>query len=365
MGQRQTDFSVAGAERAQDSGLRFARSIYLPRVLGLGFGTVCVGSVLRQDGAHVLAFAALAANGFLWPHAAYWLVRRSANPYRAERRNLAVDSACGGVWVALMAFNLLPSVLLVVMLAMDKLIIGGPKFLARCAAVQLAAIVLTVLAFGFHLRPETSMSVVLAGLPLLVGYPVVVGYMTYRLARRVRDQKRLLAELSRTDGLTRLLNRRAWEEVVSGEFERVRRIGHASALLMIDIDQFKPINDRYGHPAGDEVIRAVAAILRDTTRRHDVIGRYGGEEYGVVLPGTGAEGAQTIAERSRARIAAAVLVPKEDLRTTVSIGIAVHDPGDTDHSAWIARADKALYRAKAQGRNCVALDSPSTITDAK
>lgn len=355
----QGDRLAAGAERAQDSGLRFARSLYLPRVLGLGFGTVCVGSVLWQDGAHALVFAVLAANGFVWPHVAYGLARRSANPYRAERRNLAVDSTLGGVWVALMAFNLLPSVLLMVMLAMDKLIIGGPKFLARCLALQVAAIALTALATGVPFRPETSLIILVACLPLLVGYPIVVGYMTYRLARRVRDQKRLLAELSRTDGLTRLLNRRAWEEIVGGEFERVRRIGHASALLMIDIDHFKPINDRFGHPAGDEVIVAVATLLRDTTRRHDIIGRYGGEEFGIVLPGADAAGAQVIAERVRERIATAVLAPDSAVRATVSIGIAVLAPGDGDYKAWIGRADRALYEAKARGRNCVALDQPS------
>src|SRR5258706_481015 len=126
----------------------------------------------------------------------------------------------------------------------------------------------------------------LASLPLLVAYPIVIGLTTYRLARRVRSQNQTLAALSSIDGLSRLLNRSHWESVVASEFQRCRRIGHPSSVIMIDIDDFKKINDRHGHPVGDVVIRKVAELLRGSLRLHDVAGRYGGEEFGGVLPGT-------------------------------------------------------------------------------
>jgi len=102
---------------------------------------------------------------------------------------------------------------------------------------------------------------------------------------------------------------------------------------------------------GDEVIRRVAELVRRSLRLHDVPGRYGGEEFGVVLPGTGVEGAETLAERIRARIESAVLEPRNAVRATLSIGVAAFDTLDAGHMEWIARADRALYAAKESGRN--------------
>jgi diguanylate cyclase len=238
-----------------------------------------------------------------------------------------------------------------VMLSMDKVNIGGGKFLARCAAAQLAAGVAAVLAFGFELQPESTMLNVVASLPLLVGYPMTIEFTSYRLSWQVREQNRRLAELTRTDGLSGLLNRKYWEEAVSGEFQRCRRIGYASTVLMLDLDGLKPINDRYGHQAGDQVIRRVAAALRDALRQQDIPGRYGGDEFGIVLPGTDSASGQVIAERVRERVASTVLEREADLRATVSIGVAGLEAKDANYSEWLEHADRALYQAKELGRN--------------
>ena len=346
------------AERPQEEGLRFARRMYPPRVLGLALGALCIGGGLWQQGAPAAAWIALLVNTLAWPHIALPLARRSRNPYRAELRNLMVDSACGGAWVAVIGLNPVPSAVLVAMLAMDKACIGGLRFLGRCLAAQAFAAVAVALAVGFKLRLETALPAMIASLPLLVVYPVTVGLTTYRLSRELRGKNVLLAALSSTDGLSGLLNRRSWEEAVANEFARCRRIGHPSALLMIDIDHFKAVNDRYGHPAGDQVIREVAALLRDTLRHHDIPGRYGGEEFGVVLAGTDARGAPVIAERIRRRIESAVFEPRHRVRATVSIGTAVLDRSDANHREWIARADRALYAAKGAGRNRAVHDQP-------
>jgi diguanylate cyclase len=342
--------------RSREEGLAFARRMHAPRTLGLGLGFFCVASVLWQNGANPVTWAALALNGFAWPHVARLIATRSRDPYRAELRNLAADSGAGGVWVAAMGFNLLPSVLLVVMLTMDKISAGGFKFLARTAAVQIACCAAAVIAFGFDFRPTTTMLNVIASLPLLVAYPLAVGIATYRLSRRVREQNRMLAALSRTDGLSGLLNRIAWEQFVYLEMARLRRSRQPASLLMLDIDHFKAINDQHGHPAGDEVIRAVAEILSRTLRTSDVAGRYGGEEFGVVLPDTDGQGAAVIAERIRRRIEGATMGRETVLQCTVSIGIAQARPDSEDAGDWIARADRALYEAKRQGRNRVVRD---------
>ncbi|MDX1266100.1 MAG: diguanylate cyclase, partial [Oceanisphaera sp.] len=132
-----------------------------------------------------------------------------------------------------------------------------------------------------------------------------------------------LARLSITDKLTGLLNRGAWENLLDSEFSRYQRYGHPSSLVLIDIDNFKLINDRYGHPAGDEVIRHLAATIRAILRSTDQAGRYGGEEFGIILPETDAEGAVVIAERLRQAIETAVVTTQNiEIRYTISSGIA-------------------------------------------
>jgi diguanylate cyclase len=333
-----------------DEGQRFLRHMYVPRVLGLALGGLCIGSTLWVQGdATAGTWAALALCALVWPHIAYWLGRETGDPYRTELGNLTVDSALGGAWIALMKFSLLPSALLVAMLSMDKLAAGGPKLLARGTAALLAACAASALMFGFELRLESSTEEILGSLPLLVLYPMTVGMLNYRLARRARHQNRQLSVMSRTDGLSGLLNRRSWEDAVSAEFQRCRRGGRAATLLMLDIDHFKRINDRHGHPAGDEVIRRIATILRDTIREEDLAGRYGGEEFGILLPETGAEGARVIAERVRRLIEDCAL--SLGIRCTASIGVAERQPGDSGYAEWISRADRALYAAKERGRN--------------
>ena len=333
-----------------EQGLRFVRRMYLPRVAGLALGAVAIAGVLVSNGAHPVVWLALVLSTVVWPHAALWLGLVSANPFRAELRNLMIDSALGGAWIALMQFNLLPSMVVLIMLSMDKMAVGGVRFLLRCTLALALTCLLVSAATGFPVNPYTNMVEVIGALPLLTLYPMVVGLTTYRLARRLREQNQLLSEQSRTDGLSGLLNRRCWEDAVSAEFHRCRRYGHRACLLMLDIDHFKSINDRHGHPTGDEVIRSVAAILQDSLRDDDVPGRYGGEEFGILLPATPAKGAEVISERVRRRIEGAALA-KSGLRATVSIGIAELGADDMDYAVWISHADRALYAAKERGRN--------------
>jgi diguanylate cyclase len=333
-------------------GLRFARRMYLPRAAGLAFGCFAIASVFWQQGASTPVWAALAFNALLWPHVAYLIAANSRNPRRAELRNLIFDSACGGAWIALMKFNVLPSVMLAVMLSMDKVSVGGTRLLARSASAMFAAALLAGALTGFEVRLETSMLTIFACLPLLVSYPMIVGFVTYRLSRRVREQNQRLAELGRTDGLSGVPNRAYWEEAVEREFQRHARHGGPACLLMLDIDHFKAINDRYGHTVGDDVIRGVAEVLRDCVRGQDTVGRYGGEEFGVVLPETSLEGAAAIAERIRRRVEGAALA-REGVRCTASIGIAEATAKLESRIQWINSADQALYKAKANGRNRV------------
>ncbi|AMK75340.1 MULTISPECIES: diguanylate cyclase [Methylomonas] len=173
----------------------------------------------------------------------------------------------------------------------------------------------------------------------------------------VSARKRMQAELwelATTDGLTGFLNRRHFMARLENEFARVRRNNHRVAVLMLDLDHFKQINDSYGHPTGDAMLQHFAGIIREELRNIDVVGRIGGEEFAIFMPDTEAEPAMLIAERLRNVLADTPLIlDKHTISITVSIGIAsMHaDSGTAD--CVLTKADKALYTAKTHGRNSV------------
>jgi len=342
--------ATAGAARGADDGRRFARRMYAPRTIGFLLGAICIGGGLWEVAAPWWLWALLAVQALAWPHLAYLLTSRSRNPYRAELWNLTFDSTWGGAWIAAMHFNLAPAVVVMAMQAMDKAVVGGLRFVARCLAAQVVAALLVALAAGIDFQAVQSGNVArLASVPLLFCFPIMVGLTAYNLWRRVRQQNLELAALSRTDGLTRLPNHTAWLEAVEREFARAKREAQPAAVLMIDLDHFKSINDAHGHPAGDEVLRGVAEVLSEALRQHDVPGRYGGEEFGVLLPGSDAASAEAIAERIRKKIEWASFAG--ELKVTASIGCASIEANDLFAASWVARADRALYAAKAAGRN--------------
>lgn len=166
------------------------------------------------------------------------------------------------------------------------------------------------------------------------------------------DSNQKLSDLSRTDGLTKLYNRRYWENCLLNEFERCQVSGAVSSIVIFDIDHFKRVNDTYGHTVGDEVIRRTADELRKASRTSDISGRYGGEEYTVILPGTCANQALYFTERLRKRIEQSLIEYEGcSVKYTISLGICELSPYQTSHLTWLEHADKALYFSKENGRN--------------
>ncbi|WP_158768550.1 GGDEF domain-containing protein [Paraglaciecola sp. L1A13] len=165
-----------------------------------------------------------------------------------------------------------------------------------------------------------------------------------------------LEQLSRVDGLTEIFNRRYWEEQLSREFKRNMRSPGNSSVIMLDIDHFKKINDTYGHPAGDEVIRQLAKLISHVSRETDICGRYGGEEFTILLPDTAAENVMVLAQRIRQSVEKLTIeYEQQSISFTVSVGIAQFDPAFEQHTQWLERVDKALYQAKTGGRNQVVI----------
>jgi diguanylate cyclase (GGDEF)-like protein len=160
--------------------------------------------------------------------------------------------------------------------------------------------------------------------------------------------------MATTDGLTGLTNHRTFQERFAQLLERSARHNHRAAMLLLDIDHFKKVNDTYGHPIGDEVLRQVAQVLAKAVRVIDIPARYGGEEFAIVLESTDLDGALALAERIREDVGRLeVPTDKGVLVVTTSIGVAAFPDDATEQPALIERADMALYHAKQGGRNRV------------
>jgi C4-dicarboxylate-specific signal transduction histidine kinase len=173
--------------------LQVPRQVYRLRVMGLALGFLCVGTVFYERKAPLAAWALLALHAFIWPHLAWYRARRSADPHRAERQHLLVDSGFGGVVVALMEFALLPSVLIIAMLSMDK--IGwGRRFLLRASLIMATGFVATALVTRARFNLDTTMPMIAASLPLMVAYPIAVASVSNRSGRLARERRKAIEQ---------------------------------------------------------------------------------------------------------------------------------------------------------------------------
>lgn len=169
----------------------------------------------------------------------------------------------------------------------------------------------------------------------------------------LQSANEVLSQLSITDGLTKLHNHRYFQDHLTREIKRVSRTGSPLALILIDIDDFKQLNDAHGHAAGDEVLISLASIMNESARESDLIARYGGEEFVILMPNTDLPGAVHLAEKIRMAVESTRLIIGDRLKpvmVTISLGVALYKGNRRE---FFAEADRALYRAKAAGKNCV------------
>ena len=197
-----------------------------------------------------------------------------------------------------------------------------------------------------HRKNAAYTRVVEAGLLALAALMLLTLVLARPLLRTFRWTEEQASE-ARVDSLTGLANRRALEEVLAAEISRAQRFSHQLAVVLLDLDRFKEINDSFGHAAGDVMLRAVSRLLTSLARQGDTVARWGGEEFVVVLPETDLAGAERFAERLRRTIEAQSV---GDMQTSASCGVATMLPEDNVEEL-LGAADQALYRAKTNGRN--------------
>ena len=197
-----------------------------------------------------------------------------------------------------------------------------------------------------HRQNAAYIRVIEAGLLALVALMLLTLVLARPLLRAFRWTEEQANE-ARIDSLTGLANRRALEEILAAEISRAHRFAHQLAVVLLDLDRFKEINDSFGHAAGDVMLRAVSRLLTSLARQGDTVARWGGEEFVVVLPETDLAGARRFAERLRRTIEAHVV---DEMKTSASCGVATMLPEDTVEEL-LGAADQALYQAKSNGRN--------------
>jgi diguanylate cyclase (GGDEF)-like protein len=197
-----------------------------------------------------------------------------------------------------------------------------------------------------HRKNGAYLRVAEAGLLALVALMLLTFVLARPLLRAFRWTEEQASE-ARIDALTGLANRRAFEEILAAEISRAHRFAHQLAVVLLDLDRFKEINDSFGHAAGDVMLRAVSRLLTSLARQGDTVARWGGEEFVVVLPETDLEGAQRFAERLRRTIEAHSV---GEMQTTASCGVSTMLPEDSVEDL-LGAADQALYQAKSNGRN--------------
>jgi diguanylate cyclase (GGDEF)-like protein len=197
-----------------------------------------------------------------------------------------------------------------------------------------------------HRKNAAYLRVAEAGLLALAALMLLTLVLARPLLRAFRWTEEQASE-ARIDSLTGLANRRAVEEILAAEISRAQRFAHQLAVVLLDLDRFKEINDSFGHAAGDVMLRAVSRLLTSLARQGDTVARWGGEEFIVVLPETDLIGARRFAERLRRTIEAHSV---GDMRTSASCGVATMLPDDTVEEL-LGAADRALYQAKSNGRN--------------
>jgi len=332
------------------AGLRFARRIRLARAAGLAGLFFPVSSALVTHSLSGGWWLLLVGWAFVWPHLAWQLACRADDPHDREILNLKIDAMVAGIWIGLMGVSALPTAALIVTIAMNMMGAGGGRlFIAGLVITLLSTLVTLQLTGGSIVFSPEPLEWWLT-LPFLMLYPILFAWLSYRTAIRLAEHRRRLALMSTRDGITGVFNRRHWEILLRNEYEACRRSHRVATILLIDIDRFKNINDTWGHDVGDEAIIAITRQLQMTLRAGDVIGRFGGDEFAVIMPGTPAESGIAAMSRVHERLESMSLPGAPGERLQISVGVAAWGPQFEHYRAWLKAADVALYKAKNAGR---------------
>ncbi len=327
-----------------------------------------------------LLWSLIALQLLVYPHFAFWRARRARDSQLAEIDNLAVDCLLFGLLVAVLQFPLWIFFTVYLASTVNITINCGVPGLLRSQLFFFGGALVPVAMFGWHPSPDTAWpatALCVVGNMLYMPSIGVTTYIRNQQLRRTREALQLseqalkqqlveiqvlrdeLQEQATHDQLTGLYNRRFLDIIEARELALCKRESKHLAVIMVDVDHFKKVNDSYGHPAGDEVLKRLASLLLEKVRATDVVCRYGGEEFLLLLPNMPPANALLRANEWRTAFAREIVQLGDiGVQATVSMGIASSPLHGEVFAELIRCADQALYRAKEEGRNRVVLYRP-------
>ena len=352
---------------------RSASWLFVVAVFGVHFRDVGLGTV---------AWALMLAQFVVYPHVVYLRARRAKDPLAAEIQNMLLDNFCFGLWAAALGFPLWIAYMLIICGCINVTAFRAGKGAVQALAAAALGAALTVAVTGWRFTPDTSLQVSALSMGCLTAYLVLFARgahtRTVVLAntraqlrqsqaqlqsqlQAVQSLQAQLTEQANRDPLTGLYNRRYLNIALPRELDASAGAGLPLAVLLMDLDHFKLVNDRLGHAAGDDVLCQVAALLLEGTRANDICCRYGGEEFLLVLPGMALDAALARAQDFRRKVADRPWrADGQPVAVTLSVGVACTQGAALTPAALIDRADRALYQAKAEGRNRVSAARPAS-----
>lgn len=352
-----------------------ARINHRSRTFGFALLLVIMGLHMAQHNRSWALWLALVLQFGVYPQVAFWRARRAADPLHTEVRHMWLDALSLGGWIAVLHFPLWISFAAATGAMQNLTFYRGARGWLEALGLLLLGCGLAGWVTGWAVQPQTDDVVTALSIIALSLYLFSIALDSQRRSVRLREVRQelrakehalqqqlteirsLQAELrdqARHDALTGLFNRRHLNELMTHELARCARNGEPLSLLMIDIDHFKRINDTHGHQVGDEVLRETARLLTERARASDMLFRYGGEEFLLVLLPADAIVAKEVAEELRQRYAGSPLAAgAEPIQATLSIGVATFADHGVTVDSLIEAADQALYRAKRAGRNRV------------
>ncbi len=341
-----------------------------------------LGAHMFSQGASPLAWGLLGFQFLIYPQLMYWRAVRSSDPVHAELNNMRLDALLFGGWAAALAFPLWISFILFIGATVNLTAFHGRRGFERALGLLLLGALAATLAWGFQVSPHTDWPATALSIVCVSLFTIIIAEGACTRARKLYDTREqlrlseqalktankaleqrldentalqaLLSEQAQRDPLTGLYNRRYFDATLQREMARCTRERQPLSLMLIDVDFFKKINDGYGHQAGDEVLKKLALFLNQRARATDIVCRFGGEEFLVLLPNMPSDIAFERAEQWRLAFAEShTLLGELRLSATMSIGIATFPDDGTAPQELIQCADQAMYQAKSQGRNRV------------
>lgn len=332
----------------RQAGIGFAKRVFGPRLLGCALSFIYIATVLHETGTPDWVWGWMLANGFAWPWLAQVLARHAAQPYRAELRNLLLDSAFAGGWVTVMHFNLLPTALLLSMVAMNNVAAAGVGFMLRGLLAKAGGILLMGWAVGLQMHWQTSANVVIATLPMLVLYPFSVGWTSYALAVRLFEQRKAFNIISSYDENSRLQSFNRWMSELAADYQRCRRSNGHSTLALICINELPALHRRHGHWVAQAVTARLGHIIQSETRNADVLGSNGAEHFYVLFPTLSERAAAPYLARIREQFSHFGRTGAELPSLSIIIGVAEYHYLQHNERDWFEVAQQALDMARDQ-----------------